>query len=376
MKIVIAPDSFKGSLSASEAADCIEKGIRRVLDCETLKIPMADGGEGTVLSLAKALGGELVSVKVRGPLDETVDATYCVAGALAVIEMSAASGITLVPKDKLDPKRASSYGTGELILDALRRGCRRIILGIGGSATNDGGAGMAAALGAKLFDKNGELIRPCGGELGRVETIDTSEMAKELAQTELMVACDVTNPLCGERGASRVFGPQKGADVQTVKMLDSNLSHFAQKIYECLGVEVRDVSGGGAAGGLGAGLYAFCGARLMRGFDIISQTLSLSERIVGADLVITGEGCTDYQTAFGKLPAGVAQTAKRQGIPCILISGAIKGDISALLEKGVTAAYSTVTDDVPLDEAIRNAAQNLEAAAEKAISEFLMEKTS
>ncbi|MBE6577551.1 MAG: glycerate kinase [Ruminococcaceae bacterium] len=370
MKIVIAPDSFKGSLSASEAADCIEKGIRRVLDCETVKIPMADGGEGTVEALAATLGGSLVTVTVKGPLFDDVEATYCIAGELAVIEMSAASGITLVSKDRLDPKATSTYGTGELILDAIGRGCKRIILGIGGSATNDGGAGMAAALGARFLDKNGTIVSPSGGELWRVETIDVSEMPVEIKKTEFLVACDVTNPLCGESGASYVFGPQKGADKETVKLLDENLSHFASKIYECLGVDVREISGGGAAGGLGAGLYAFCGASLRRGFDIISETVALSERIKGADLVITGEGRSDYQTAFGKLPSGVANAARSQGIPCVLISGAIKGDISALFDNGIVAAYATVTDGVPIDEAIKNAAKNLERAAETAMREW------
>ncbi len=367
MKIIIAPDSFKGSLSAKEAADCIERGILRAVDCETVKIPMADGGEGTVEALAQTLGGELVTVKVNGPLFDEVDATYCVAGETAVIEMSAASGITLISRDRLDPTATSTYGTGELILDAIRRGCGRIILGIGGSATNDGGAGMAAALGARLLDKEGREISPVGGELSSIETIDVSGMPSEITKTEFLVACDVTNPLCGESGASFVFGPQKGADTETVKLLDANLSHFADKIRECLGIEVRKLQGGGAAGGLGAGLHAFCGAKLRQGFDIISETVSLAKRIEGADLVITGEGRTDYQTAFGKLPCGVANTAKAQGIPCILISGAIKGDISSLYDNGITAAFSTVTDNVPLDEAIKNAAPNLERAAENAM---------
>ncbi len=370
MKIIIAPDSFKGSLSAKEAADCIERGIRRVVDCETVKIPMADGGEGTVEALAQTLGGELVTVKVNGPLFDKVEATYCVADKTAVIEMSAASGITLISKDKLDPTATSTYGTGELILDAIRRGCGKIILGIGGSATNDGGAGMAMALGARFLDKDGREVRPVGGELGRIESIDVSGMPKEIADTEFLVACDVENPLCGEKGASYVFGPQKGASEADVKLLDDALFHFADKIKQQLGVEVRELKGGGAAGGLGAGLYAFCGATLKKGFDIISNTVSLSERIEGADLVITGEGCTDYQTAFGKLPCGVANTAKAQGIPCILISGAIKGDISLLYDKGITAAFSTVTDGVPIDEAIKNAAPNLERAAENAMREW------
>ena len=372
MKIIIAPDSFKGSLSASEAADCIERGIKRVLDCETVKIPMADGGEGTVEALAATLGGSLITRSVNGPLFDMVEATYCIAGELAVIEMSAASGITLIPRERLDPRATSTFGTGELILDAIKRGCKKIILGIGGSATNDCGAGMAVALGARLIDADGNAVSPIGGELGRVESIDVSAMPSELSQIEFLVACDVINPLCGESGASYVFGPQKGADKEAVKLLDANLFHFAEKIKECLGVEVRDVRGGGAAGGLGAGLYAFCGARLRGGFDIISETVGLSERIKGADLVITGEGRTDYQTAFGKLPCGVGKTASELGIPCILISGSVEGDISLLYENGITAAFSSVTSIIPLEDAIKNAAAYLERAAQNAVRARLL----
>ena len=371
MKIIIAPDSFKGSLSAAEAADCIERGIKKIIDCETVKIPMADGGEGTVDAMAESLGGALVSTKVKGPLFDEVNATYLVAGNVAVIEMSAASGITLIPRDRLDPMRASTFGTGELILDAIKRGCDKIILGIGGSATNDGGAGMAAALGVRFLDVNGEAVCPCGGELGKIATIDLSGQIPEIKNTEFFVACDVNNPICGESGASYVFGPQKGADTKTVRLLDANLSHFADKIKEQLGIEVRSLQGGGAAGGLGAGLYAFCGAKLRRGVDIICDAVGLADKIKGADLIITGEGCTDYQTAFGKLPSGVASLAKSAGIPCLLISGAINGDISQLYSKGVVAAYATVTDDVPLAEAIKNAAQNLERTAENAIREWI-----
>ena len=366
-RIVVAPDSFKGSLSAAQVAECIEKGVRSVLDCEVIKIPMADGGEGTVSAMAYALGGELISVCVSGPLGDDVMATYCIADRLAIIEMAAASGITLIPRERLDPLVTSTYGTGQLILDAISRGCTKIILGIGGSATNDGGAGMASALGVRFFDECGEPVLATGGELGRIETIDVSMVDPRITSVEFLVACDVTNTICGENGASRVFGPQKGADERAVEILDANLLHYANKIKDQLGIDVLSLSGGGAAGGLGAGLYAFCGAELKSGFDIISETVGLCERIKGADLVITGEGRTDYQTAFGKLPAGVAGAARECDVPCILISGAIDGDISALYDGGIAAAFAAVTGIIPLDEAIRNAAQNLERAAANAI---------
>lgn len=374
VNIVIAPDSFKGSLSAAQASECIERGVKSVTDCNVIKIPMADGGEGTVEAMAHTLGGELVSVKVAGPLGDDVIATYCLAGEVAVIEMAAASGITLISKDRLNAAATSTFGTGQLIIDAISRGCKKIILGIGGSATNDGGSGMAEALGVRFLDACGKEISACGGELGRVETIDISNLDPRVSGVEFLVACDVTNTLCGKNGASYVFGPQKGADENTVKMLDANLAHYAEKIKDQLGKDVLSLSGGGAAGGLGAGLYAFCGAVLKNGFDIISETVGLAEKIGGADLVITGEGRTDYQTAFGKLPCGVAKTARVNGVPCILISGAIEGDISPLYDNGICAAFAAVTSVVSLDDAIKSAAQNLERAAANAMRAVLMSK--
>ena len=367
INILIAPDSFKGSLSAAQVAECIERGVRSVADCNVTKIPMADGGEGTVEAMAYALGGELISVCVSGPLGDDVLATYCKAGQIAVIEMAAASGITLISRDRLNAAATSTYGTGQLILDAISRGCRKIILGIGGSATNDGGAGMASALGVRFLDDSGKEIHACGGELGRLCTIDTSGIDPRISEVEFLVACDVTNTLCGENGASYVFGPQKGADRDTVAVLDANLEHYASKIKDQLGKDVLSLSGGGAAGGLGAGLYAFCNATLKSGFDIISQTVGLEESIKNADLVITGEGRTDYQTAFGKLPCGVARLARANGVPCVLISGAIEGDIAPLYECGIDAAFAAVTSVVLLDDAIKNAEQNLVRASANAM---------
>ncbi len=372
MKIIIAPDSFKGSLSAAEAASCIERGIKNVIDCETVLIPMADGGEGTVEALAHTLGGKLVNVTVKGPLFDDVDAKYCIAGSTAIIEMSAASGITLVPRHRLDPLATTTYGTGQLMLDAIKKGCKKIVMGIGGSATTDGGVGMATALGVRFLDVNGDPILPCGGQLDKIHTIDISQISSELKSIDMCIACDVTNPLCGENGASMVFGPQKGATPDIARLLDSNLWQLADKIYQQLGIEVRELSGGGAAGGLGAALYAFCGAKLTRGFELISETVKLEERILGADLIITGEGRTDSQTAFGKLPCGIGNTARRLGIPCILISGAIEGNLAPLYQNGISAAFSAVTHLTTLDDAMKNAAAYLERAAGNAIRAYLM----
>lgn len=396
MKIVIAVDSFKGSLKATEAADCIEAGIRRALsgaqvsDAEIfklpkadggegttvggtkiVKLPMADGGEGTAEVITQATGGQWVTLPVSGPLGDRVSAKYGISGDTAVIEMAEASGINLLPRSRLNPKKTSTYGTGQLILDALERGCRKILLGIGGSATNDGGAGMAAALGARFFDRTGNPFVPTGGTLSEIERIDVLGLSPLLRDAEITVACDVTNPLCGETGASYVFAPQKGASPDDAVLLERNMKHYANKLRECLGVDVSSLPGGGAAGGLGAGLYAFLGARMKRGFEVVAEAVHLKDAVSGADLVITGEGCTDEQTACGKLPSGVAAICKSHGIPCFLVSGAVKGDLSALYACGITAAFSAVTFVTPLDDALAHAKEYLIRAAENAVRAFI-----
>ncbi|MBR5587000.1 MAG: glycerate kinase [Clostridia bacterium] len=364
MKIVIAPDSFKGSLSAQHAAESIKKGVKSALDCETVLLPMADGGEGTAEVVAGVLAGSEVNLIVKGPLGEPTSATYYIAGDLAVMEMAVASGITLVPREKLNPLKASTYGTGQMIADALSKGVRKIIIGIGGSATNDGGMGMAAALGVKFIDKDGKELIPCGENLEKIAEIDLSGINQKVKNVEIKVACDVTNPLCGENGASAVFGPQKGATPEMVKQLDAGLLNMAKKAKKVCGTDLTSIPGGGAAGGLGAGLVAFCGGVLEKGFDIISEAVKLEEKIKGADLVITGEGATDRQTAFGKLPAGVGGIAKKCGVPCVLISGALVGDVHELYDCGITAAFAAVTKVTDLDDVMKNAAENLERAAE------------
>lgn len=301
MKIVVAPDSFKGSLTAIEVADGIEQGIREIFpEAEIVKIPMADGGDGTVQCLVNATGGKILREKVIDPLGEEVLASYGILGdkKTAVIEMAEASGLTLVSENKRNPLITTTYGTGQLIRAALNQGCRKMIIGIGGSATNDGGAGMVQALGAKLLDKEEKEIGFGGGELKKISRIDIRHMDKRLSDTKIVVASDVTNPLCGPKGASRVYGPQKGATPEMAVELDKSLAHFAKMIKRDLHKDVKNIPGAGAAGGLGASLMAFLNAELRPGIDIVIEVVRLEEAIKGADLVITGEGKIDSQTIY------------------------------------------------------------------------------
>lgn len=368
MKIVIAPDSFKGSLSAHEVCIYMEKGIRRVFsDANIVNVPMADGGEGTVQSLIDATNGQLIRLKVKGPLLNEVEAFYGILGdgATAVIEMAAASGITLISKEERNPLKTTTFGTGELIRDALDRGCRNIIIGIGGSATNDGGAGMVMALGGRLLDEKGEPIGYGGGELGKLSKIDLSSLDNRLKDCSIVAACDVDNPLCGERGASAIFGPQKGATAEMVNELDSNLAHYAEVVENTLGIRIIDYPGGGAAGGLGGGLLAFTGATLKRGIDIVIEAADLENKVKDADLVITGEGMIDYQTQFGKTPYGVAKIAKKYNKPVIAVSGGIGKAADELYYKGFDSIFSIVDKPMTLEEAIENSGSLVEAAAER-----------
>ncbi|MGH4137821.1 glycerate kinase [Clostridium sp.] len=368
MKIVIAPDSFKGSLSALEVCEGIEKGIRKVLGvAEIVKVPMADGGEGTVQSLVDATGGKLIKVKVKDPLMRTVEAFYGILGdgTTAVIEMAAASGITLLSKEERNPMKTTTYGTGEIIVHALDMGCRNFIIGIGGSATNDGGAGMLSALGVKLLDVNGKDIGCGGGSLDKLKTIDLSHLDSRIELCNIVAACDVDNPLCGERGASNIFGPQKGADEDMIITLDNNLSHYADMVEKYLGISIKEYPGAGAAGGLGGGLLAFLNAKLKRGIDIVIETTKLEDSIKDADLVFTGEGMIDYQTAFGKTPFGVAKVAKKYNIPVIAIAGGIGKGTETLYEQGFTSIFSIVDKPMQLEEAIENCGILLENASER-----------
>jgi glycerate 2-kinase len=358
MKVIIAPDSFKESLSALEVANAIEKGFRDIFpEAEYVKIPMADGGEGTVQSLVDATGGRIMKTEVTGPLGDRVQAFFGVLGdgKTAVIEMAAASGLHLVPSEKRNPLVTTTRGTGELILSALNEGAEHIIIGIGGSATNDGGAGMIQALGGCLLDRHGQEIGLGGGSLSELADIDLSGLDVRLKHVKIEVACDVDNPLTGPKGASAVFGPQKGATPEMVATLDKNLQHYADVIERVLGKQVKDIPGAGAAGGLGAGLLAFLEAELKRGVEIVLETVKFHERIQDASLVITGEGRIDGQTIFGKTPIGVAKAAKRYNIPVIAIAGSVSDDSDVVLSHGIDALYSIVPGIIPLEKALANA---------------------
>lgn len=355
MKIVIATDSFKGSLNSIEVAECIEKGIKNVFkNTEVVKVPMADGGEGTVQSLVYATNGKIINEIVTGPLGEKIEAFYGVLGdnKTAVIEMSAASGLPLVPPDKRNPMVTTTYGTGELIRKALDRGCRDFIIGIGGSATNDGGAGMAQALGVKLLDVNNMEIGFGGGELINIDKIDISNIDKRIFDSKFTVACDVDNPLCGPNGASYIYGPQKGANDEMVRLLDVGLRHFSNIIKRDLNKNIENLKGAGAAGGLGGGLVAFLEAKLKPGIDIVIEKCNLSELVNDADFVITGEGKIDSQTINGKTPIGVAKVAKKKNIPVIVIAGCIDDDAFIAHHYGIDAMFSIVNYPISIEDAL------------------------
>lgn len=352
-KVVIAPDSFKGTMSSSEVCDIAEKAIKSVLPETTVaRVPIADGGEGTVEAFLAALGGERVSVTVKGPLFDEIDSFYGILPdkKTAVIEMAAASGLTLTG-GRLDPLQSTTYGTGQLILDALDKNCSRIILGLGGSATNDGGVGMAAALGVRFLDGKGAEIGLNGGGLVALSRIDVSRRDPRLDGCEIIVACDVDNTLCGKEGASYVFGPQKGADENTVRILDANLSHYSDILYRELGIQVRDIPGTGAAGGMPASLLAFTVCSIKPGITIILDTVGFDTLIEDADLIITGEGRIDGQSLRGKAPLGIAARAEKYHVPVIAVVGSIGNNIDAVYECGIKAVFSTGRRPVPFEEA-------------------------
>ncbi|WP_434990602.1 glycerate kinase [Xanthomonas melonis] len=369
MNVVIAPDSYKESLSALEVATQIEAGFRAVFpDWRYTKVPVADGGEGTVEALVTATGGRVLDCTVGGPLGTPVPAFFGLTGdgRTAVIEMAAASGLALVPPADRDPLHTSTAGVGALILGALDAGARRFIIGIGGSATNDGGAGMAQALGARLLDARGELIGPGGGGLAALARIEADGLDVRLQDCQFEVACDVDNPLIGPAGASAVFGPQKGATPTMVRQLDANLQHYADLLERDLGLRLHDLPGGGAAGGLGAGLVAFLGAQLRPGVEIVMQALGLEALIANADLVITGEGRLDSQSLQGKTPLGVAQLARRHARPVIAIAGCLGDGAGRLHAHGIDAMFAAVHGACTLEQALAEAAGNVRIAARNA----------
>ena len=367
MKIVIAPDSFKESLTALEVAEAIEAGLKKVLpDAEYVKVPMADGGEGTVQSLVDATEGRLISAEVCAPLGNKVKAEFGLSGdgRTAIIEMAAASGLHLVPPEARNPLRTTSYGTGELILAALAEGVEKIIVGIGGSATNDGGAGMLQALGALLLDAQHQPIGAGGGCLQDLAAIDLSGLDKRLAGVEIVVACDVDNPMCGEKGASAVFGPQKGATPEMVQALDSGLQHFAAIAARDLGLDIQSPAGAGAAGGMGGGVLLLPEARLQAGVQIVMEAVKLAEKVQDADLVITGEGRMDAQSVHGKTPIGVAHTAKAFGKPVIAIVGCLREDYEVVYAQGIDAVFPIIRQLGSLEEILQHGRDNLVSAAQ------------
>lgn len=366
MRVLVAPDSFKGSAAALAVAQAMARGVRAVFpEAEVLPVPIADGGEGTVEALVVATGGALREATVTGPLGQPVVARWGVLGdgETAVVEMAAASGLPLVPRERRDPRRTTTRGTGELMRAALDAGSRKLVVGIGGSATNDGGTGMARALGARFLGPDGAELPEGGAALARLDRVDLSGLDPRLAGAELLVACDVDNPLTGPRGASAVYGPQKGATPEMVRELDAALCRFAERAREATGRDVAGRPGAGAAGGLGAGLLFFTPARLRPGVEIVLEATGFEELARGADLVLTGEGRTDFQTAMGKAPVGVAAVARRHGVPVICLSGGLGDGAEDVLARGIDALASIAPGPMSLEECVARGPELIEAAA-------------
>ena len=363
MRIVIAPDSFKGCLNANGVAVAMRRGVQRVYpESEIDMIPMADGGEGTVEAILSAVEGVKIKVKVTDPLGRPIETSYGLIdnGATAIIEMASASGLPLLSVEERNPLVTSTYGTGLLIGDALERGVSKILLGIGGSATNDGGTGLAVALGVKLLDAYGQELPPGGAALAKLVNIDMSEINPRLTKVQVEVACDVQNPLCGLEGASAVYGPQKGAKPEDVEVLDTALQNFGKHLSKVSGINLLELAGGGAAGGLGAGVVGFLAAKLRPGSQIVLEVANADEKIKEADLVLTGEGKTDFQTAYGKVPVGVAALAKNNKVPVLVVSGSVEGPPDFLAEQGITSCFSVSEGIATLEEAFLKVEEQLE----------------
>ncbi len=373
IKVVCAPDSFKGSISAVDAALAMEEGVKKYLPSAIVeKIPLSDGGEGLVETLLASAGGTSQVIKVTDPLGEPIWSEYGILNdkKTAVMEMAAASGLPLIPREKRNPLKTTTTGTGELVKNALDKGCSRIIMGIGGSATNDGGMGMASALGIRIFDAEGNLLAGKGEDLIKIKRIDLEELDPRIKKVKIQVACDVNNPLTGPEGAARVYGPQKGASEEMVEVLERGLKNLAEIIKKQYNLDVEDVPGAGAAGGLGAALLAFFGGELQPGTDLVLQAVSFSERIEGAQLILTGEGKLDKQTAHGKVIAGVSREAGKKGIPVVALAGTIE-DAEYLHDKlELNAYYPIVNRPMSLDEAVENAFDLIREAAQQVVRIF------
>lgn len=377
LTFVLASDSFKESMSAAQACQAMQRGIQNVIpDAHIIHVPMADGGEGTVDALISSLKGQSIACDVTGPLPEQRIQTYwglVDAGQTAVIEMAKANGMHLLEPAQRNPMLTSTYGTGEMIKQALDLGVTKIIIGLGGSITNDAGAGMAQALGVRFLNYKSESIQVCGGNLDLVKSMDLSGLDSRLADTEIIIASDVNNPLCGPHGASIIFGPQKGATPEMVKQLDQNLGHFADVVAGQIGCDYRHVAGAGAAGGLGFGLTAFTAASIRSGVELMIEQVQLGEKIAQADYVFTGEGKIDFQTKFGKTPFGVAQVAKHFNKPVIAFAGLVGEGIEDLFESGFSQIIGINPLDCPLEEALNNAEMNLEKAVAEIVKNLLTE---
>lgn len=368
MKILIAPDSFKGALSAFDAAAAIAKGIKDVdPEAEIIKIPLADGGEGTVESLTAATGGTLIPVKVKDPLLRDITASFGILGDrnTAVIEISAASGLALLTEAEHNPLLTSTYGTGQLIKAALDSGCKNIIIGLGGSATNDGGLGMLSALGAKFYTDNGHDSSIGGQGLINLAAIDLSGLDKRIASVHFIAACDVNNPLTGPDGSTYIFGPQKGADKSMLDLLDKNMARYAKMAETLTGIKVDEMPGAGAAGGLGAAAFAFLGAEMQSGIELVMHTVQLEKQLAGVDLVFTGEGRIDAQTSFGKALWGLAGLAQKYGIPVIALTGSIGTGIEVLYKNGFTGIFAIADRPMTLEQSMLQSSSLLESAARR-----------
>ena len=370
MKIVIAPQSFKGSISALEAARAIERGVRAAApEAETVLVPVADGGDGTLDALVDSTGGQVFRSTVTGPLGRPLDAVWGVMGdgRTAIVEMALASGLALIPPRRRDPRITTTRGTGEIIKEALDRGFSRIIVGLGGSATNDGGAGMAAALGVHFWDAQDRPLPAGGAALAQLARIDASGLHPGLSRAVIVGATDVTNPLCGPTGASAIYGPQKGASPEMVTELDAALQKFAQVVSRDLGQDVADRPGAGAAGGLGAGLMVFAGAQLRSGIDMVCEVLRFDSYLEGADLVITGEGQADRSTIYDKAPMGVARRALARGVPTVLLAGSLGPGYEELYEHGLAGVVCIADGPMGLQQSLKRTAELLEAAARRTL---------
>ena len=378
LRIVIAPQAFKQSISARAAAIAVRDGVKRAIpDAETILIPVADGGDGTLAALIDTTGGQYFSADVTGPLSDIVSAQWGVMGdgETAVIEMALASGLALIADHQRDPRTASTYGTGQIMRAALDAGYTRIIVGLGGSATNDGGTGMASALGVRFLDASGDILPPGGAALANLHAIDVSDVHPRLADATIIGATDVTNPLCGDTGASAIFGPQKGATPEMVRELDGCLANLARVVQSQLGVNVLHTPGSGAAGGLGAGLMAFANCELRSGIDMVCDALDFDSHAQDADLVITGEGRADRSTAFDKAPVGIARRSRTFGVPTLLLAGSLGEGYDALYRHGIDAIISIAEEPATLEHSLQNGAELLERAAERAIRLYNLGRT-